>query len=65
VLRLADVYAAIAYYLDHREETEAYLQQQEVLAASIRAENEARVPTEGLRDELLARLEARRGKRAS
>jgi uncharacterized protein (DUF433 family) len=65
VLKLADVYATIAYYLTHHDEIEQYIQEQETRAAAIQDENEARFPSTGLRDELIARLEARRGKRAS
>ncbi len=35
-LRLADVYAAIAYYLDHREEVDAYLARREHVEAAER-----------------------------
>lgn len=35
-LKLADVYAIFAYYLDHREEVDAYLREQEEAAAEVR-----------------------------
>src|SRR5258705_11561892 len=55
VLRLADVYTVIAYYLNRRDEDDAYVREQETLADSIRQDNEARLPSEGLRAKLLAR----------
>jgi uncharacterized protein (DUF433 family) len=54
-LDLADVYAAIAYYLRHEAEVEAYLQEQETLSQRIREENERRFPSKGLRERLLAK----------
>jgi len=54
-LKLADVYATIAYYLNHQEEVEAYLQQRQEQAREVRKANEARFDPEGLRDRLLAR----------
>ena len=59
VLKLADVYSVIGYYLDHQEEMDAYIQRREAEAAEIRREIEARFPSDGLRERLLARLEAR------
>ena len=41
-LRLADVYAAIAFYLNHQQEVETYLQQRQQQAQEIRKMNEAR-----------------------
>ena len=41
-LDLADTHAAIAYYLRHRDEVDAYLAERRRLAASVRRENEAR-----------------------
>lgn len=60
VLRLADVYSVIAYYLNHRDEVNAYVQEQERLADAIRHENEIRFPSDGLRARLMARLEDKR-----
>jgi uncharacterized protein (DUF433 family) len=54
-LELADVHAVISYYLRHREEVEAYLQQGRQEAAEIRRENQTRFPTARLRERLLAR----------
>jgi uncharacterized protein (DUF433 family) len=41
-LRLADVYAAIAFYLNHQQEVETYLQVRQQQAQEIRKMNEAR-----------------------
>jgi len=54
-LRLGDVYASIAFYLNHQEDVEAYLQQRQQQAQEIRQMNEARFDPQGLRDRLLAR----------
>ena len=40
-LKLAEVYAVIAYYLTHRAEVDAYMRQADDAAAKIRAEVEA------------------------
>src|SRR3954468_17238084 len=53
-LVLADVHAAIAYYLRHRELVQAYLARREREAASLRARVEAMGSTVS-RDELLER----------
>lgn len=54
-LDLADVYAVINYYLYNRDKVDAYLRQREAAAARIRAENEKRFPSQGIRARLLAR----------
>jgi hypothetical protein len=55
-LDLADAYAVIAYYLRHRHDVEAYLQEQEAKAAAIRQKVESRQGSQaGLRERLLAR----------
>ncbi|NEP40092.1 MAG: hypothetical protein F6K35_12950, partial [Okeania sp. SIO2H7] len=54
-LKLADVYATIAYYLNHQQEVEAYLQQRQQQAREVRAANETKFDPQGLRDRLLAR----------
>jgi uncharacterized protein (DUF433 family) len=56
-LRLSDVYAVIAYYLDHQDAVDAYVKQREAQATMMRQENERRFPRHGLRQKLLARLE--------
>ena len=57
-LALADVYAAIAYYLRHRDEVRAYLKRRGEEAEVLRAQIEAARPPVS-RDELLARRGAR------
>lgn len=57
-LDLADVYAVISYYLNHRAEVEAYLEQNRQEAERLRAENERRFPQAGIRERLLARRAA-------
>lgn len=54
-LRLGDVYGAIAYYLNHQQEVETYLQKRQQQAQEIRSSNENRFDPQGLRDRLLAR----------
>lgn len=60
-LRLGDVYASIAFYLNHQEDVEQYLQQRQQQAQEIRQMNEARFDPQGLRDRLLARRVERQG----
>jgi hypothetical protein len=52
-LKLADVYATIAFYLNHQDEVEAYLQQRQQEAQEVRKMNKARFDQQGLRDRLL------------
>jgi uncharacterized protein (DUF433 family) len=55
-LRLADVYAVIGYYLNHKDEVEAYLHEREARADEVRRKIEASQPGRpNFRDELLAR----------
>ncbi len=56
-LVLADVHAAIAYYLRHRDEVRAYLKQREEEAAVLRTKVEAERPRVSP-EELLARRSA-------
>src|SRR3972149_6199031 len=56
-LVLADVHAAIAYYLRHRNEVRAYLKQREEEAVALRSKIEAERPRVSP-DELLARRHA-------
>ena len=58
VLALADVYAAIGYYLRHRSEVEAYLDQRRQTAERVRGENATRFDPAGIRARLLARRTA-------
>jgi uncharacterized protein (DUF433 family) len=57
-LVLADVYAAIAYYLRHSDEVRAYLKRRKEEATSLQAKIEAEHPRVS-REELLARRSAR------
>lgn len=54
-LSLTDVYMVIGYYLRHRAEVDAYLEQREREAEELRREIEARQDTRGIREKLLAR----------
>lgn len=54
-LKLADVYGTIAFYLNHQQEVEAYLQERQQQAREVRKMNEAKFDPQGLRDRLLAR----------
>ncbi|MFW6012443.1 MAG: DUF433 domain-containing protein [bacterium] len=56
VLDIADIYAAIAYYLRHREEVEEYLLRRREVAEAVRREFQERFPSEGLRERLVGRL---------
>ena len=58
-LSLDDVYFSIGYYLRHRDDIDAYLQQQEAEAEAFRREYEAQHPPQITREILLARLEAK------
>ena len=52
---LADIYAAITFYLRHREEVEAYLDERRWRGEEVRRKHQSRFSQSGLRDELLAR----------
>ena len=54
-LKLSDVYAAIAFYLNHQPEVEAYLQQRQQRLQEVRRMNQAKFDPQGLGDWLLAR----------
>jgi uncharacterized protein (DUF433 family) len=56
-LHLADVYAAIAYYLNHRDAVDEYLRQRAETAAEIRAEIEQKSAYQEFRNRLLTRRE--------
>jgi uncharacterized protein (DUF433 family) len=58
-LRQADVYAVISYYLRHREEVDAYIDQQRRRAEEVRQQDEARFDRSGIRERLLARRAAK------
>jgi uncharacterized protein (DUF433 family) len=52
---LVDVYSVVTYYLRHKAEVDAYLEQRAALAVRLRAEVEHRFPPAGIRERLLAR----------
>ena len=54
-LTLAEVHAAIAYYLHNKDAVEAYLIEQEIEYKRMRAEHEAKYPPKITREMLLAR----------
>lgn len=54
-LNLADIYAVIGYYLQHRDEIEAYFQARRTQRDDIRREVETRFDPHGIRARLLAR----------
>ena len=56
-LRLSDVYGAVAYYLRHQTEVEAYLDEYDRQAGEIRKKiEEHQGPQTGMRERLLRRL---------
>ncbi|MGF1514614.1 MAG: DUF433 domain-containing protein [Elainellaceae cyanobacterium] len=59
-LKLGDVYASIAFYLNHQQDVEAYLKQRQQQAAEVRQTNQSRFDPQGLRDRLLSRQVERR-----
>ena len=56
VLKLPDVHRVIAYYLEHRDDVEAYIRQQEIQGQRLREENEKRFPSTETRAYLLKKL---------
>ncbi|MDZ4874190.1 MAG: hypothetical protein CLLPBCKN_003586 [Chroococcidiopsis cubana SAG 39.79] len=54
-LKLANVYATIAFYLNHQQEVETYLKQRQQQAQEVRMMNQAKFDPQGLRDRLLTR----------
>jgi uncharacterized protein (DUF433 family) len=57
-LDLADIYAAITYYLRYRDEVDAYLAVRREQVAEARRQAEAFFDTSALREKLLARRRA-------
>lgn len=55
VLSLADVYAVITYYLQHRTDVECYLTEHQQQSQQQREAMEVRFPPAGIRERLLAR----------
>ena len=62
-VKLADVYATIAYYLNCREEVDEYLRRREEEAEALRREIEARSNPAELRRRLRERWAQRNGQR--
>ncbi len=58
-LNLTDIYAVIAYYMQNREEVEAYLMERRLLTEEAEREIEVRFPSAGIRERLLARRTAK------
>ena len=56
-LDLANIYEAIAYYLNHKQEIEEYLQQRQNEAGELRAQIEQKHNMTGLRKRLQARYQ--------
>ena len=54
-LSLPDVYATISYYLQRREEVDAYLEKRRKHAQAVKRENQKRFDQHGIRERLLAR----------
>ena len=54
-LQLANVYAVLGYYLNHRAEIEAYLQARIDLVGAVQVANERRWSPREIRERLLAR----------
>ena len=54
-LRLANVYAAIAFYLNNQQEVTIYLQQRKQQAQEIKQKNESKFDSKSMRDRLLSR----------
>jgi len=54
-LKLGEVYAVVAYYLQNREEVENYLANRKVERDDLRRQIESRSNPQGIREKLLAR----------
>jgi uncharacterized protein (DUF433 family) len=57
-LDLATVYSVVGYYLQHRQDVEAYLLWRRQERERVREQNQAVVDSRGIRDRLLARRAA-------
>ena len=62
VLKLADVYAVIGYYLKNREEADLYLLRRVNIADQVRERNQAHFDSAGIRERLLVRQYESQGK---
>jgi uncharacterized protein (DUF433 family) len=65
VLRLEDIYSAIAYYLNHRQEIDSYLEQRDQQAQQLRQQLTQKHNLVDLRQRLLARYQSKRESRQS
>jgi uncharacterized protein (DUF433 family) len=54
-LQLSDVHAILGYYLAHKAELDAYVQEREKLSGDLHKKIEQHFPQQGLRERLLAR----------
>jgi uncharacterized protein (DUF433 family) len=57
-LTLSQIYAAISYYLQNREEVDSYLAERDKQNEELRQANDARFDHKGIREKLLARRQA-------
>ena len=57
-LQVADVYAAIGYYLKHKDQIDEYLLWRRQQREKVKQENEARANPSGLRERLMARMKS-------
>ncbi len=57
-VNLTAIYATLTFYLRQREEVETYLREREQQDAAVRQEIQARFPSAGIRERLLARRAA-------
>lgn len=57
-IKLADLYAVLAYYLHHREDVDIYVADRRQEADTLRARIESRFDPRGIRERLLARRPA-------
>lgn len=60
VLSVSDVYLVIGYYLQHRDEADAYIQQEIAAAEQLRQEMADMFPNDSLRAKVLAKLANRK-----
>ena len=65
VLRLEDIYSAIAYYLNHRQEIDSYLEQRDQQAQQLRQQLTQKHNLVDLRRRLLARYQSKGESRQS
>lgn len=59
VVKLADVYSVLGFYLTRKDEVDAYFAARREQSERVRRENEARFNPQGIRERLLARRAAR------